>query len=428
MQEIIQVNVSGLLSQSSGLQYRKRFGIGFAGFGSVDGSNFTIRVVKDESARFVNLFGLSIDALTGNIALGIFPNPDEYICIGNFFEDFINRLLLGVGKYLDEVTLIKLLEDDFEYILEQMKLAPAWFLSGFPVFLSEKYLQQLKTDDKKDYKKSLMLNIADDNLKYRDYLSRKSIPITGLINVGGMIYEYLTLNQEIERVARDYFCTFISEKSFDEVCFGLKLSLKDLMTNSVPNLEALTLKYIDEGIPFVLLRELKSYGLGIKQRKDIFEKCKVMITDKSKFDEVLRLGELASSMYYLLSRDTTVDSNIKGIRSFNIIDLVRARGWIDSLFFSLDVLYDYRNVSAYNSLAGKFSFQEILKELAVQETEFITYLREYQTKVADLIDGGSVYTRKVLGSQNIMTAFNSVQLDKLGEIFQSSSNLILSKF
>ena len=61
MQEIIQVNVSGLLSQSSGLQYRKRFGIGFDGFGLVDGSNFTIRVIKDESARFVNLFGLSVD-------------------------------------------------------------------------------------------------------------------------------------------------------------------------------------------------------------------------------------------------------------------------------------------------------------------------------------------------------------------------------
>ena len=428
MQEIIQVNVGGLLSQSLDLQYRKRFGTGFAGFGSIDEHSFSIRVIKDESARFVNLFGLSIDAKTGNIALGLFPNSDEYICIGNFFEDFINRVSLNVGEYIDKSTLRDLLRDDIGYILEQMKLNPAWFLQGFSTYLSEKYLYQLKAEDKKDYSKSVTLNISNDNLKYRDFLSRKLIPASRLIDMQDMIYGYLSLSREIELVAHDYFCTFISEKSFDEVCFGLKFSLKDLMTNSISNLEALTIKYLNEGIPFVLLRELKSYGLGIKQRKEIFEKCKSMVADKTRFYEVLRLGELASSFYYLLSRDTVVDIHIQGIRSFNIIDLVRARGWLDSLLFSLDVLFDHHNVSAYNSLASKFSFQEILKELAIQETEFIMNLREYQTKVTDLIDGGSVYTRKVLGSQNILAAFNSVQLDKLGEIFSSSSNLILSKF
>ena len=70
--------------------------------------------VLDSGARFINLFGLFVDVNSGDIALGLFPNPNDYISIGNIYD--------LIAKYQER---IELLEKERERLLAEIAAAEA---------------------------------------------------------------------------------------------------------------------------------------------------------------------------------------------------------------------------------------------------------------------------------------------------------------
>ena len=75
----ITIDVSNLLNETSGTRYPKLYGTQSC-MGS-QGAKLNVELVTDANAKFINLFGLSVDADSGDVALGYFPNNSQYICV-----------------------------------------------------------------------------------------------------------------------------------------------------------------------------------------------------------------------------------------------------------------------------------------------------------------------------------------------------------
>ena len=88
-----------------------------AGTGS--SSVLRIKIVEDTNPQFINLFGVNIDLISGDIALGLHILKSEYIKVGNI-QDVIANVWFKGDKGLVSTL-------DLKYILELLKLDPVHY-------------------------------------------------------------------------------------------------------------------------------------------------------------------------------------------------------------------------------------------------------------------------------------------------------------
>lgn len=422
MRENVKIDLSKLIDETKSLKYRRDFGVHNPYLSNSNSLNPNLELVRvtDEGAKFLNLYGLFVDIESGDIALGMFPDPDDYYCVENIYS-IISSKMFGSSKmpsYVDE-----------KYVLECLKIGASYSKDSIYEAVISDYNESDGVDIKYD---SVIMNIAE-SWNHRNKLPKELTTFDSNRSDSRYIYNIMDscvqILQSLEKTATQFYGAFISEGSVKDVLDTLDEStlVVDLLNGSEPNLEKLTILYMGYGIPLDFLLALKSYGLGIKQRKMIYQGLKGLKANwkQSSRGQIMDYIDMLSSMRYLNDRDVNTDK-IK-VTCFNVIDLIRAVERENDLFFSIDLIIRFKNRSVFDSLESKFSINDIMLENKISEEEFVKCLRDYMINVYPMINNGSVYTRKVLSTQYSMASFSPYQIRNAGRTFERLNKMILKK-
>jgi hypothetical protein len=372
-----------------------------------------ITKVLDSGARFINLFGLFVDSNSGDIALGLFPNPNDYISIGNIY-DLIAEHMFGSKEIPDHV--------DKKFLLESLKLNVAGCIMDIDteVYKTEEYVPEFD---------SVILNLANQLKHQRLCKSFDGYDKNRDTCICTIIKTCADILNSIVKASRSFFGAFIEESNVKEIGTNslINSDLHNILDSGKPNLEVLTDKYIMMGVSPDLLFALKSYGYGIKQRSLIVDSI-VKLSYRDGLDnkkDIYSLGDKLSSMSYLSTKATAIN----GVDTiFNILDMLRAVGWDNSLFFSLEMIQSEKNRFIYDSVVKKFCIKDIIKESGIKESDFVKGILEYKESVLPVISYGYMYTRKPGNVGYCLSTHSIRQLISAGNVFNMVGELVSGKF
>lgn len=375
-----------------------------------------ILVIKDEKAQFIRLFGIMVDMISGNIAYGMFPDSYEYICIGNIFKD-ISQLWFNTTKVPNGINM--------SYIIELMKMEPDYYNIEIQKEVLEGY--------EKDFipsSESILLELIRNSLGKED---SELDTFKGMCNSKTVISKVaahcIQIFLDCESVAKELFESFITEQSDDIVSENAEHQFnKQFMREG--NLESLTLKYVMEGYPEILLQEAKSYGYRLKERKALFSRGISphlfrggnSISKGYTNDELVDIGKALSSMYYV--RKVLVKEKQL---AYNFIDMMRSIGWEHNIYFALDTIVEFQSKTLWESIMNRFHMYDIFKELNLSEKEFVIGISEYRNAEMSKVSQGACYGRFTTFPQYKFLSYSIHQTKEAGMIFESTFNM-LKKF
>lgn len=426
MKETIVVDLVRLHSDTKNLKYKKKFGTNKSILNNKSNVSGSIKFekVSDEPEPFINLFGLSVGTETGNIALGLFPNPNCYILIGNIFKIFASRVFHSnsLPEYVDK-----------KLLLELIKVNPLLFIQNFANEFKNMYLDFLSSDVQKS--NSIILELV----RNREASKEKSVNATQSIGVSieGLInfaYECVNRFEEWQKLAVEYFGAFISESDTKELSETLSKykNTDGLLESSVPNLNARFIKFLKYDIDVDFLIALSSFGLGIKQRKWLLNILKNITFSDRGIDYIFYasiLGSFSYMDYDICEKgEDVVKKQYDKIICYNIIDMLHAVRWDNAFMFSLGLIKDFKNFTAYERLKEKYSLQDFWLESRIEEKLFVQVLNYYNLNILPKIDAGSMYTREVKFSQYSLPVFSIKQMMNSGRVFSEISDILLKRF
>lgn len=426
MKETIVVDLVRLHSDTKNLKYKKKFGTNKSILNNKSNVSGSIKFekVSGEPEPFINLFGLSVGTETGNIALGLFPNPNCYILIGNVFKIFASRVFHSnsLPEYVDK-----------KLLLELIKVNPLLFIQNFANEFKNMYLDFLSSDVQKS--NSIILELVRD----REASKEKSLNATQSIGVSieGLInfaYECVSKFEEWQKLAVEYFGAFISESDTKELSETLSKykNTDELLESSVPNLNARFIKFLKYGIDVDFLIALSSFGFGIKQRKWLLNILKNITFSDRGIDYIFYasiLGSFSYMDYNICEKgEDVVKKQYDKIICYNIIDMLHAVRWDNAFMFSLSLIKDFKNFTAYERLKEKYSLQDFWLESRIEEKLFVQVLNYYNLNILPKIDAGSMYTREVKFSQYSLPVFSIKQMMNSGRVFSEISDILLKRF
>lgn len=378
-------------------------------FKSDTSNSIEYELVLDDNARFINLFGLCVNVDNGNIAFGVSPNPDRYIKLGNFY-DYI-RDANTYSYSLASESFLKLKNDDLRFLLEDLKLNPKNLYTNAQDY--DLYFSRL-INNKDLNMKSLILNLVSD--KDNIYNSKRSNKFLNEKCVIHLIENWVNTQLDILSIFSNLFERGLLEKNIKEVW---KESETYKLFKSKTSTETRFIAYLEE-IPYDFLSAVRSYGFGIKQRSTYLYK----ILRSTDMNDIIGCGEILSSLSYI---DDTyfIPANVK---TYNIIDMLRAVGDDGDLFLSLDILLEYKNTSLYRKLDEKYSLSEILQDVGVSKRDFILGVQKYRKRAMLLIDRCGEHTIDVTKGQYSFSSLGERSIINSGRIFEKVSSRILKKF
>lgn len=414
MRREVKFRVQNLVDECSHSKYVRKFGLDNVSLADKDGNSFIkYDLVEDENGKFVNIFGLFVNVNNGDIALGQFPDPNCYVCVDNFYENFANMFFNSskIHDWVDKNALmesLKLYPDNFKCITDNIKID------------YENY-----ADENNEYN-SIIMNIVYKRLgKDKDYKLFKYFKEhynTKYLNL--FIEVCVEELKSLESVAVSYFSFFNTEKSvYDMIStsdVNNKLSLSDILDENKGDLNYLFMRYMREGVPVEFLKSLVSYGLGIENRRNIYKCIKNNKRETKRNLKTIQIGKELSSMSYL-SKNSNVDI-------YNIIDLFRSTGWLNSWMFSIDTLIDDKDVTAYSYLIDKYSLRDLLDSLKITDRDFVYGIKDYKDNVLKLVYEGSINTDSNVMFQYALPAFSSRQVRESGYMFSLVSGVVLGSF
>lgn len=426
MKETIVVDLVRLHSDTKNLKYKKKFGTNKSILNNKSNVSGSIKFekVSGEPEPFINLFGLSVGTETGNIALGLFPNPNCYILIGNIFKIFASRVFHGnsLPEYVDK-----------KLLLELIKVNPLLFIQNFANEFRNMYFDFLNSDVQKSNSIILELVRNREASKEKSLNATQSIGVSieGLINFA---YECVSKFEEWQKLAVEYFGAFISEsdtKELSETLLKYK-NTDELLESSVPNLNARFIKFLKYDIDVDFLIALSSFGLGIKQRKWLLNILKNITFSDRGIDYIFYasiLGSFSYMDYNICEKgEDVIKKQYDKIVCYNIIDMLHAVRWDNAFMFSLGLIKDFKNFTAYERLKEKYSLQDFWLESRIEEKLFVQVLNYYNLNILPKIDAGSMYTREVKFSQYSLPVFSIKQLMNSGRVFSEISDILLKRF
>lgn len=369
--------------------------------------------VLDSDAEFVNILGLSVNVLNGDIALGLNVTSD-YIVIGNISSIIkssfkVKKLpeYFNINMFLTMVKFnIEMVENSIVTVLRDMHE------STLPDSQSNSIVYAIVRQ------KSELSDIDDFITDVMDMISYGYNPVRGFID------SCVSLSCKLQSQAVLFYSSFIENISSDDVVNTYQYVIKnrdsidwsDIIKTSKSNLDLLTLYYISEGVPVAYLIALLSYGFLIKQRK-IEYASKPNVNKEIEYSRFLhRVANSIQSNNY--SRD-----NIKTL-VYNIIDVFMCKGKFNLLQYAVE----NDKISIVEYLLKSLNVDWVLSDNNISVNWFSAIVVDYIKNLYPLIYNGSLYRKTMLSRQKDFIRVSIPKLYHVGKLVDDISYPLLGLF
>ena len=369
--------------------------------------------VLDSDAEFVNILGLSVNVLNGDIALGLNVTSD-YIVIGNISSIIkssfkVKKLpeYFNINMFLTMVKFnIDMLENSIVTVLRDM------YESTLPASQSNSIVYTIVRQ------KSELSDIDEFITDVMDMISCGYNPVRGFID------SCVSLSCKLQSQAVLFYGSFIENITSDDVVntynyvTGGKASFRwsDIVKTSKPNTDLLTLYYISEGIPVASLIAMLSYGFLIKQRK-------IEYSSKPNIHKELEYSRFLHRLANSLQSNNYSNDNVKTV-VYNIIDVFICKGKFSLLQYAVE--NDKLPIASY--LLKSLNVDWLLRDNNITLEWFSALVVDYIKNIYPLIYNGSLYRKTMLSRQKDFVRVSIPKLYHVGKLVDDISYPLLGLF
>ena len=369
--------------------------------------------VLDSDAEFVNILGLSVNVLNGDIALGLNVTSD-YIVIGNISSIIkssfkVKKLpeYFNINMFLTMVKFnIDMLENSIVTVLRDM------YESTLPASQSNSIVYTIVRQ------KSELSDIDEFITDVMDMISCGYNPVRGFID------SCVSLSCKLQSQAVLFYGSFIENITSDDVVntynyvTGGKASFRwsDIVKTSKPNTDLLTLYYISEGIPVASLIAMLSYGFLIKQRK-------IEYSSKPNIHKELEYSRFLHRLANSLQSNNYSNDNVKTV-VYNIIDVFICKGKFSLLQYAVE--NDKLPIASY--LLKSLNVDWLLSDNNITLEWFSALVVDYIKNIYPLIYNGSLYRKTMLSRQKDFVRVSIPKLYHVGKLVDDISYPLLGLF
>lgn len=369
-------------------------------------------VVKDDKAEFVNILGLSVNVLNGDIALGLNVKSD-YIVIGNI-KNMIQSAFSA--KELPEYF-------DINYFLSLVKVDLSNTVDNIFNIVRDMYLSTLQETDSKSIvyrivrEKSLLTSTDTFVMGVYNKLSEGCNPVISFMDL------CVSLSCKLQAQATFFYGSFIENTSYDDIFDtytylfdGGYVDISTLLKTSKNNVDLLTLYYISIGIPMIYLSSLLSYGFLIRQRK-------IEYSSKPSIHKEVEYKRFLSNISNSLQSNNYVKDNTRSI-IYNVIDIFICKGKFNLLSYAVE----NDNISMVSYLLGLLNLKDVLDDNNITVEWFSAVVLEYIRDIYPLIYNGSLYKKNMLYEQRNFIRVSLSKIYHVGKLVDDISVPLLSLF
>lgn len=369
-------------------------------------------VVKDDKAEFVNILGLSVNVLNGDIALGLNVKSD-YIVIGN------------IKNMIQSAFSVKELPEyfDINYFLSLVKVDLSNTVDNIFNIVRDMYLNTLQETDSKSIvyrivrEKSLLTSTDTFVMGVYNKLSEGCNPVISFMDL------CVSLSCKLQAQATFFYGSFIENTSyadiFDTYTYlfdGGYVDISTLLKTSKNNVDLLTLYYISIGIPMIYLYSLLSYGFLIRQRK-------IEYSSKPSIHKEVEYKRFLSNISNSLQSNNYVKDNTRSI-IYNVIDIFICKGKFNLLSYAVE----NDNMSMVSYLLGLLNLKDVLDDNNITVEWFSAVVLEYIRDIYPLIYNGSLYKKNMLYEQRNFIRVSLSKIYHVGKLVDDISVPLLSLF
>lgn len=369
-------------------------------------------VVKDDKADFVNILGLSVNVLNGDIALGLNVKSD-YIVIGN------------IKNMIQSAFSVKELPEyfDINYFLSLVKVDLSNTVDNIFNIVRDMYLNTLQETDSKSIvyrivrEKSLLTSTDTFVMGVYNKLSEGCNPVISFMDL------CVSLSCKLQAQATFFYGSFIENTSYDDIFDtytylfdGGYVDISTLLKTSKNNVDLLTLYYISIGIPMIYLSSLLSYGFLIRQRK-------IEYSSKPSIHKEVEYKRFLSNISNSLQSNNYVKDNTRSI-IYNLIDIFICKGKFNLLSYAVE----NDNMSMVSYLLGLLNLKDVLDDNNITIEWFSAVVLEYIRDIHPLIYNGSLYKKNMLYEQRNFIRVSLSKIYHVGKLVDDISVPLLSLF
>ena len=369
-------------------------------------------VVKDDKAEFVNILGLSVNVLNGDIALGLNVKSD-YIVIGN------------IKNMIQSAFSVKELPDyfDINYFLSLVKVDLSNTVDNIFNIVRDMYLNTLQETDSKSIvyrivrEKSLLTSTDTFVMGVYNKLSEGCNPVISFMDL------CVSLSCKLQAQATFFYGSFIENTSYDDIFDtytylfdGGYVDISTLLKTSKNNVDLLTLYYISIGIPVIYLSSLLSYGFLIRQRK-------IEYSSKPSIHKEVEYKRFLSNISNSLQSNNYVKDNTRSI-IYNVIDIFICKGKFNLLSYAVE----NDNMSMVSYLLCLLNLKDVLDDNNITVEWFSAVVLEYIRDIYPLIYNGSLYKKNMLYEQRNFIRVSLSKIYHVGKLVDDISVPLLSLF
>lgn len=373
-----------------------------------------IRVeVLDSDAEFINILGLSVNVLNGDIALGLNVTSD-YIVIGNISsvikssfkvkklpEYFNINMFLTMVKFNIETVenhIVNVIRDMYESTLTDSQ-------SNSIVYTIVRQKSELSDIDE------FITNVMD-------MISCGYNPVRGFID------SCISLSCKLQSQAVLFYGSFIENITSDDIVNTyqyvtsgkVSFSWSDVVKTSKPNADLLTLYYISEGIPVAYLIAMLSYGFLIKQRK-------IEYSSKPNIHKELEYSRFLHRLASSLQSNNYSNDNAKTV-AYNIIDVFICKG----KFILLQYAVENDKLTIVDYLLKSLNVDWVLRDNNITVEWFSVLVVDYIKNIYPLVYNGSLYRKTMLNRQKDFVRVSIPKLHHVGKLVDDISYPLLGLF
>lgn len=369
-------------------------------------------VVKDDKAEFVNILGLSVNVLNGDIALGLNVKSD-YIVIGNI-KNMIQSAFSA--KELPEYF-------DINYFLSLVKVDLSNTVDNIFNIVRDMYMNTLQETDSKSIvyrivrEKSLLTSTDTFVMGVYNKLSEGCNPFISFMDL------CVSLSCKLQAQATFFYGSFIENTSYDDIFDtytylfdGGYVDISTLLKTSKNNVDLLTLYYISIGIPMIYLSSLLSYGFLIRQRK-------IEYSSKPSIHKEVEYKRFLSNISNSLQSNNYVKDNTRSI-IYNVIDIFICKGKFNLLSYAVE----NDNMSMVSYLLNLLKLKDVLDGNSITVEWFSAVVLEYIRDIYPLIYNGSLYKKNMLYEQRNFIRVSLSKIYHVGKLVDDISVPLLSLF
>lgn len=369
--------------------------------------------VSDADSEFINILGLSVNVLNGDIALGLNVTSD-YIVIGNISSIIKSSFKV---KKLPEYFNINMFLTMVKFNIEMVENSIVTVLRD----MHESTLPDSQSN-------SIVYTIVRQKSELSD-IDEFITDVMGMISCGynpvrGFIDSCVSLSCKLQSQAVLFYGSFIENTASDDIVNTYQYIVKGkdtidwscIIKTSKPNLDLLTLYYISEGVPVAYLIALLSYGFLIKQRK-IEYASKPNVNKEIEYSRFLhRVANSIQSNNY--SRDS-----VKTI-VYNIIDVFICKGKFNLLQYAIE----NDKISIVEYLLKSLNVDWILSDNTISVDWFSAIVVDYIKNICPLVYNGSMYRKTMLSRQKDFVRVSIPKLYHVGKLVDDISYPLLGLF